>query len=164
MQPLQPRLARDHRLGAALGLEGQVDVFKFGLGHGFCNRQGKRIGQLALFRDRPKDRATPRLKLAQITQPFLQFAQLGVVKAAGHLFAVARDEGDGRAAIQQVDRRRHLTRGRGNLNGDQAVDLGGVWGRAHANPRNAGRGTVSPTASGVKPVTPPVATAFRQHP
>ena len=130
-QGLQARLARDHRLGAALGLVGQVDVFQFGLGGGPGDRLGQGVGQFALVGDRRQDRRAPRLKLAQVGQAFLQLAQLSVVETAGRLFAVAGDEGDGRAAVQKFHRRADLLRGGPDFGGDQAGELG----QAHANPR-----------------------------
>ena len=43
-------------------------------------------------------------QLAQVPQPLLERAQLRVVERAGGFLAVARDEGHGCAAVEQVDR------------------------------------------------------------
>ena len=92
MQRLQPVFARDHRLGAALWLEGQVDIFQLGLGCRLGQHQGQSLGHLALFGDRPHDRRPPRFHLTQVHQPLGQGPQLGVVQPARRLFAIARDE------------------------------------------------------------------------
>jgi hypothetical protein len=128
-QRLQPVLARDHRLGAALGLVGQIDVLKLRLGLGTCDGFRQNLGQLALILDRIQDRLAPRLHLAQIGQAIRQGAQLGVVEAAGHLLAVAGDEGDGGALIQQLDRGADLLGPGADLGCDGAGDAGGGLGR-----------------------------------
>ncbi len=129
-QALQPVFPRDHRLGAPLWLVGQVDVFQLRLGDSLGDRARQRIGHLALLGDRPCNRRPPRLQLAQVSQPFGQVAQLGVVKPARHLLAIPRDEGDRRAFVQQGDRGAHLIGVGADLGGDGA----GYQGQRHANP------------------------------
>ncbi len=89
--------------GAALGLVRQVEVFQPGLGIG-GEDGGFQVGtQLALLADAGEDDAAPFFEFAQITQPFLQQAQLRVVQPAGGFLAVAGDEGHCGTAIQQGD-------------------------------------------------------------
>ncbi|EGY01038.1 hypothetical protein AZA_29053 [Nitrospirillum viridazoti Y2] len=107
-QGLQPRLPRDHGLGPALGLIGQVQIFQPRLGVGGRDL-GLQLGrQLALLLDGFQDGGAPLLHLTQVAQAFIQGAQLRVIQAAGRLLAVAGDEGHGRAFVQQGDCRRHL--------------------------------------------------------
>ena len=49
---LEPRLARDLRLGPPLGLEGQVEVLELGLGRGGGDAGRQLFGELALGLDR----------------------------------------------------------------------------------------------------------------
>ena len=78
-QRLQPGLAGDLRLGAALRLERQVQVLQSRLGVGGEQVGLQRIAKLALFLDAGEDRRAALFQLAQVTQAFLQQAQLGVV-------------------------------------------------------------------------------------
>ena len=73
--------------------------------------------QLALLADRAEDRLAPGLELAQIGEPVCKGAQLGVVEPAGRLLAVARDERNRGAFVEQ-------RRGGGYLVGSCA-DFGG---------------------------------------
>ena len=72
--------------------------------------------------DRLKDRCTALVEFAQVPQPLLERAQLGVVEAAGHLFAVARDERNRRPAVEQVDGSAHLVLADADLRRDPLVD------------------------------------------
>ena len=72
--------------------------------------------------DRLQDRRPPLLQLPQVAQPLLERAELGVVEAAGHLLAVPGDEGDGGAAVEQVDGRLHLVLADAELLRDPLVD------------------------------------------
>ena len=100
-QRLQTGLAGDHRLGAALGLVGQVKVFKPGLGVGRVKLRLQLVRQLALFGDAGQDGGAPLLKLPEIAQALFQGAELGVVQATGGFLAVPRDERNRRSLIQQ---------------------------------------------------------------
>ena len=66
-----------------------------------------RAGQLgiefALSADRLQNRIPALGQLAQVGQPGLQIAQLGVVEGTGQLLAVARDERHGGTAVQKLD-------------------------------------------------------------
>ena len=64
--------------------------------------------QLALLLDALEDRRAALLELAQIGQPLLERAQLGVVEPAGGFLAVARDEGHGGLVVEQGDGGVHL--------------------------------------------------------
>ena len=102
--------AGDFRLGAALGLVGQIDVFKLGLGGNGGDLGGKFVGKLVLAADRIEDRGAAGFQLAQIDQPFRQGAQLRVVEATGHFLAITGDEGHGRALVQKLHGGGHLGR------------------------------------------------------
>ncbi len=62
-QRFEARLAGDLRLGAPLGLEGEVDVLQARLGVGRADPRFERLVQLALRADRLQDRGPPLLQL-----------------------------------------------------------------------------------------------------
>ncbi len=99
----QPRFARDLGLGAALGLERQIEIFQPRLGIRRLDLLAHRRRQLALLVDALEDRGAAILHLAQVFEPLVERAQLYVVKPAGRLLAVARHERHRRSAIEQVD-------------------------------------------------------------
>ena len=121
-QRLQTRLARRHRLGAALGLVGQVDVLQAGLRLGGADLLLQHRIELALLADLLQDGAAPLLQLAQVAQALLQRAQLDVVERAGGLLAVAGDERHGGAAVEEVDGRVDLVGPDAELVGDALLD------------------------------------------
>ena len=77
--------AGDLRLGAALLLVGQVEVFEtlLGLG-GILDGFAQLGGKLALFFDAREHSRAALLEFAQIAEALLEVAQLGVVEGAGH--------------------------------------------------------------------------------
>lgn len=91
--------AGDLRLGAALLLVGQVEVFETLLGLGILDGFAQLGGKLALFFDAREHSRAALLEFAQIAEALLEVAQLGVVEGAGHFLAVAGDERHGRAFI-----------------------------------------------------------------
>ena len=107
-QRLQPGFPGDLRFGPPLGFVRKVDVLHTGLGVGGhqCGRQ--LVGELALLLDRRQHRGAAVVELTQVPQAFLEGAQLPVVEAAGDLLAVAGDERDGRALVEQPHRRGDL--------------------------------------------------------
>ena len=127
-QRLQARLAGDLRLGAALGAIGRVQVLQRHLGIGFADGACQLRGELALLLDAPEHGGAPVLQLAQVAEPLLQLAQLGVVQPARPLLAVAGDERHGCTLAQQAHRRRHLSHADAQLRRDALVDL------VHAGP------------------------------
>jgi hypothetical protein len=122
-QRFQAVLARDLALGPPLGPVGQVEVFELGLGGGGRDPRRQLVGELALGLDRAADGLAPRVELAQIGEPLLQLAQLGVIQAAGRFLAVAGDEGDGGALVQERDRGPDLLGPGADLLGDDTDDL-----------------------------------------
>ena len=151
MQRLQPVLARDHRLCAALGLEGQVDILQLGLGGRLCQHHCQSLGHLALFGDRPHDGCPPCFHLAQVDQPLGQGPQLGVVQPARRLFAIARDKGHSGPFIQKRNGRLHLRGPSPDFGGDYMGKTGqsGGGGGGHAIPQllatqSMGRQTLPP--------------------
>jgi hypothetical protein len=115
--------AGDHALGAALGLEGQVQVFQLLLGGRGLDGGAQFRRQLALLVDALEHRGAAVFQLAQVGQAGLQLAQLDVVQAVGGLLAVAGDEGHGGAAVEQVDGGLDLGRPGLQLGGDLQQDL-----------------------------------------
>ncbi len=85
----------------------QVQVFQAGQGLRPQNRLAQLRGQLALLRDGSQDGIPPLVQGAQPAQMFLHLPQLLFIQRAGHLFAVARDKGDGVALVQQTNSRGH---------------------------------------------------------
>ena len=102
-QRLQPRLQGDLRLGAALGLVGQIQVFELGLVLGMHHHVQQLRRHLALLGDGSDDGRAAVFQFAQVAQTVFQHAQLDVVQTAGRLLAVTRDERHGRALVQHLD-------------------------------------------------------------
>ena len=102
-QGLQAGFTGDLGLGAPLGLVGQIKVLKPRLGLSREDLAAERIVELALALDAREDGRAPLLQLAQVAQALVERAQLRVVEGARGLLAVARDEGDRGAAVEQVD-------------------------------------------------------------
>ena len=102
-QRRKARLDGDERLAAALGLEGQVDIFQPRLGVGLHDGALEGRIELALLADGVEDRLATVLHLAQIAQALFEVAQLGIVELAGCFLAVAGDERHRRALVQQLD-------------------------------------------------------------
>ena len=113
----------DLRFGAALGFEGQINIFQRLLGGGAFDGGAQFIGELALLFDGRQDRPAPILQLAEIEQPLLEIAQLGVVEIAGDFFAIAGDERHGRPFIQQCDGGGDLVGADAEFAGDQLDDF-----------------------------------------
>src|SRR5262249_24377412 len=64
-------------------------------------RRLERVVELALLADRLENGGAPVLELAQIAQAVLERAQLRIIERAGRLLAVARDERNRGAAVEQ---------------------------------------------------------------
>ncbi len=130
-QGLETRFASDLGLGAALLLVGQVEVFQALLGVGGLDQPGQLVGQLALLVDGGEHRGAALLQLAQVAQTLVELAQLGVVEPAGHLLAIAGNEGHGRPAVEQLQRGRDLLWTNGKLLGEARDD---AFGGVHVTP------------------------------
>ena len=100
-QRLQPGLLGDLRLGAALRLEREVDIFQPSLAVGSKDGGFERGVELALLAHRFQNGGTTRFQLAQVIQALLQIAQLRVVEPAGDFLAVPRHERHRGAAVEQ---------------------------------------------------------------
>ena len=122
-QGLDAELARDLALGAALLLEGQVDVFQLLLGRRGGNRGAQRVGQLALLVDGLEHGGAAVFQFAQVRQAGFEFTQLDVVQPAGHFLAVTRDEGHGGPTVEQLDGSDHLSLGDADFFGNLTDDL-----------------------------------------
>ena len=119
---LDAGFAGDLRLGAALLLVGQVEVFEALLGFGIADLGLEFRRQLALFIDAGEDRGAPLFEVAQVGQAFFEIAQLGVVEAIGRFLAVARDEGHGGAFVEQGDGGVDLGRADAEFGGNAVFD------------------------------------------
>ena len=100
---LKPRLAGFLRTGQALFAERLVEVFHALQLLGFANLLLEFGRELALGANQRDDVLFSLLEVAQIRQPFVERAQRDVVHAAGDFFAVARDEGNGVALVDELD-------------------------------------------------------------
>ena len=118
---LQPGLAGDLRLGAPLGLEREVDVLEPRLRVGPDDGGLQFRGQRTLRGDRLEDGPTPVLEFAEVPQPLLQVAELGVIQRPGGFLAVPGDEGHGGSGVEQVHGGLHLP----GLHPEFGRDLGG---------------------------------------
>ena len=107
---LESGLTRSLRATSPPGLEGQIEVFERLLGHCRIDGDAKGISHLTLVADAGEDRQTAGLEIAQIDQALLERTQLRVIETIGGFLAIAGDEGNGRAAVEQVDSRLDLTR------------------------------------------------------
>ncbi len=124
-QRFEAGLLGDLRLGAALLLVGQVEVFEALLGFGILEfeQQGRR--HLALFFDAGDHGEAAFFEFAQIAEAFFQKAQLRVVEAAGDFLAVAGDEGHGGAFVQQLDGGNDLGTGLAPMSAAMRCSMGG---------------------------------------
>lgn len=119
----QPGFARDLGAGAALGLVRQVQIFQARLGIGAKDLVAEVVGELALFVDAGQHGGAAVFQLAQVGQAGFQVAQLGVVQAAGDFLAVAGNERDAGAFVQQGDGGTRLGRLGTDFIGDGLGDL-----------------------------------------
>ena len=121
-QRFQPLFLRDGRAGAFLLLIRPVQVFQFGLGGGRFDGGPQLVRQFSLLFDGVQHRFLALVQVAQIRQPFRQRAQPGVVHGAVQLLAVAGDERDGVAFVDQLHHVRNVLRRRANFFGDRVYD------------------------------------------
>ena len=121
-QPLCQRLktlrARDARAGLALGAVGAVDVLHLRERLRVFERGRKFVRPLALFLDGRAHGLFLRVELAQVLQPLAERAQRAVVHAARGLLAVAGDERDGVALVDEFDGRGDAALGEAELGCD----------------------------------------------
>ncbi len=133
-QRFQTGLAGDLGAGTALGLVRQVQVFQPALGVGGQDVVAQVVAELALLADAGQHRRATVFQFAQVGQAHFQVAQLGVVQAPGHFLAVARDERNAGALVEQADGGTYLGGlgtdlvgdGLGDLLGERALGVLGV--------------------------------------
>jgi hypothetical protein len=94
------------------------------------NLRSKLLGQFALAANRVENARTPRFKLPQISETLLELAELGVIKAAGGLLTVARNEGNRGAFIEEVDCDFHLFGPRPDFIGEGSKNAVGTSGHS----------------------------------
>ncbi|CAH0319644.1 hypothetical protein SRABI128_04822 [Microbacterium sp. Bi128] len=131
---LQSGFAGDLRLGAPLGFEREVDVLQPRLSVGADDGGLQFRGQRALGGNRLEDTPAAVLELAQVAQPLLQLAELGIVQGAGRFLPVEGDEGHGGPGVEQIHGGLDLPRQDAELAGDLGGDAGllgvrraGLW-------------------------------------
>ncbi|MCW0448515.1 hypothetical protein NB706_001349 [Xanthomonas sacchari] len=127
----QPGLAGDLRARAPLRLVWQVQIFQPRLGVGGDDLRTQFVAELALLGDAGEHRSAALFQFAQIGQAHFQVAQLGVVEPAGDFLAVACDERDAGALVEQGDGGARLRRLRADLGGDGVGDLLGELSVVH---------------------------------
>ena len=81
-------------------------------------------GELALLLDTAQDGGLALGQASQIVQAAFNLAQLFFVQAARHLFAIARDKGNGIAVIEQGNRRRYLSPGQHQFSSNRVEYIG----------------------------------------
>ena len=107
-QGLQAPLAGVRRLGLLLRLERQVEVFEPLGVVGGADGGGQVLGQLALRLDRLEDRLLAFGELAEPADADLDLPDDHLVQVPRPLLAVAGDEGDRVALVEQLDDTLHL--------------------------------------------------------
>ena len=117
---LQTGLAGLLRAGHALFAVGLVEVLDALELRGLANLLLELGRELALRVDEQDDVLFALLKIAQVGQALVECTQGDVVHAAGGLFTVARDKGDGIALVDELDGRLDV--------GDLKVELVGELG------------------------------------
>ena len=105
--------------GAALLLVGPVQILHLRQRGGALNGGGQLLRELALPVDGGQHLLPALGQITQIAQPVLQLPQGGVVHSAVKLLAVAGDERDGVALVQQGDDIFHMAQGLVQLPGQQ---------------------------------------------
>ena len=124
-QRLQSLFARDGGLGAALGFVGQVEIFELAFVETLFDARFQLIGQLALLFDGVQDGFAARDQIAEVGELLFDFADFHFVEIAGGFLAVARDEGHGAAAIQQLDDRDQAAQGNVDASAKCAAEFPG---------------------------------------
>ena len=107
-QRLQPLFAGHGGAGAALLLIGAVEILHLRQGGGGVDGGGELLRQLALALDGGLDLLPPLVQIAQVLQPVGQGAQGGIVHGPVELLAVAGDEGDGVALVNEAHHVLHV--------------------------------------------------------
>lgn len=109
----------------------QIQIFQPRLGIGSHNFVAKFVAELALLADAGQDHRAAFFQLAQVGQARFQIAQLGIVQPAGDFLAVARNERDAGALIQQGNGGARLGGLSTDLVGDGASNLMGKLAIVH---------------------------------
>ena len=107
-QRLQAPGLGDAGAGLALGLIGAVDVLDLGQRLGFRQRGGQFGRHRALLSDGGGDLVLALIEAAQVFESVAEIAQHLIVHRAGGFLAVAGDERDGIALIDQLDCALHV--------------------------------------------------------
>ena len=117
-QRLQPALASRRGPCPPLGFERQIQVLQHLLVLALLDLLSQLRRQQPLLVDRPQDRGLASSQLMCLGQRILDHPQRRLVQPAGRLLAIARDEGQRVAVLQQLDGGPHLalghSRGGGN--------------------------------------------------
>ncbi len=122
---LQALVAGDGGFGAALRFVGEIEIFELGLLEGGEDFGFELGGEFALFVDGGEDGLAAVFELAEVLEFFLDVADLDFVEVAGDFFAIAGNEGDGRAFVEEGDDGGHSLEGNGQQFGNVKKHGGG---------------------------------------
>src|SRR5882762_6181562 len=103
VQRLEARFARNLSLRPPFRPIGQIEILEPRLAVRRVDRLLERSVEFSLLTDAVEDSGPTLVQLAQIPQPFLERAQLGVVERSGRLLPVAGNKGHSRSTIEQRD-------------------------------------------------------------
>ena len=100
---LESLVASDGGAGLSLRSEGKVDILK--LNERFCvvKSEGDLGSELLLRFDEVRDLLTALVHLAKIVESVVKVTKSRIVKSAGNLLTVTRDEGDGVSLVDEGD-------------------------------------------------------------
>ncbi len=111
-------IAGDGGFGAALRFVGEIEIFELGLLEGGEDLGFQFGGQFALFLDGGEDGLATVFEVAEILEFLLDVADLDFVEIAGDFFAIAGNEGDSRAFVEEGDDGGHSFEGNGQQFGN----------------------------------------------
>jgi hypothetical protein len=100
---LQATVASNSGLGPTLGAVGQVQIFEFRLVKGGLDPGLEFVGKLALLEDGAEDGLAAADEVSKVAELRFDVANLDLVEVASGLFAIASNEGDGAAFVEQTD-------------------------------------------------------------
>src|SRR5208283_4668941 len=124
-------LTGDLGAGPAFRPKRQINILELGFCDGERDLRFKVPGQFALAANPIENGRAPRFELPQIGKTLLQLAELGVIKTAGCLLTVARNEGHRGAIVEEIDCDLHLFGTRPDFGGDGSTNAVGASGHSY---------------------------------
>ncbi len=141
-QRLQPTLPRDRGQRLLLGLVGEIQIFEPARRVGLVDEPSQLVGQLALRLDRLEDGRLALGQHPQASRGDLDAANLLFVQPARLVLAIARNEGDRVALVEQLDRALDLverqTEPSGHLLSIRDHNVVSIQSSANKGPRRSG--------------------------